>query len=154
MKYILIIGRANDGKSTTMEAVCKLLKPLKIQRLNVPSKKLEEQESTVSILNGTYVINVNGKIILVVAGAPTEQGFSITVIIKICIELDIKIDWALVSMRSFERSNGFHTRMELEQYGECILEERIWRINNPQFNDTDAWKSRINKIVNLIDNDD
>jgi hypothetical protein len=123
MKYILIIGRANDGKSTTIDAVCKQLKPTRVEKLDVRRRMIEEQDNSVPILNGTYIIEAQGKIILVVAGAPTEQGTTITVLINICIELKLKIEFALVCMRSYERSEGFNTRVELKELGQCILEE-------------------------------
>ena len=90
MKYILIIGTKDAGKSTTIDAVCKKLKPTSVERLN-SEKVFEKVSNTVDILNGTYVIEVDGKIILVVAGAPTEQGITITVLIKICLKMFLVI---------------------------------------------------------------
>src|ERR1700757_2128780 len=102
MKYILIIGTTNAGKSTTIDAVCKKLNPTSVQHLK-SDKTFEKVAIDVDILNGTYLIEVNGKIILVSAGAPTEQNIRITVLIEICIKLKIKIDFALVAMRTVER---------------------------------------------------
>jgi hypothetical protein len=150
MKYVLVIGRKDDGKSSTMEDVCKQLAPTKVERLNIEKKSLEMCENSIPILNGSYVITVKGRTILVVAGAPTEQGFSITLIIKICIELNIEIYFALVSMRSYERAEGYDTKNELLKFGDCVLQERIWKIEGEKFRETKEWKCRIEKIISLV----
>jgi len=149
MKYILLIGTRDAGKSTTVDAVCKILRPKVIKRLQ-GKETFTEVGSDEQIHNGTYLIEVNGKSILVVAGAPTEQGIRITILVQICIELDIKLDFALVAMRSYERSEGFNTREELEQLGECVHQESIYKIPGEGFRQTDEWKGRIDRIVNIM----
>lgn len=151
MKYILIIGTADAGKSTTINAVCKKLNPTSIQRLK-SDKTFGKVAIDVDILNGTYLVEINGKIILVSAGAPTEQNIKITILIEICIKLKIEIDFALVAMRTVERREGFDTKKELKEFGECILEERIWQVNGDDFKNSNEWQSRIEKISGLIKN--
>lgn len=151
MKYILIIGTTDAGKSTTINAVCKKLNPTSIQRLK-SDKTFEKVAIDVDILNGTYLVEINGKIILVSAGAPTEQNIKITILIEICIKLEIEIDFALVAMRTVERREGFDTKKELKEFGDCILEERIWQINGNDFKASKEWQSRIDKISGLIKN--
>ena len=160
MKYVLIRGAKDDGKSTTIDSVCKQLKPSRIQRLNINEENLEIVDNTIDIQNGTFIIEVNGKIILVVAGTPTEQKITITVIIEIVIKLKIKIDYAIVAIRSFEKKDGFDTGNELAKYGDCILEERIYRIDDDKnhddenwFKDTEVWNKRIFKIVSCLYNE-
>lgn len=158
MNYILIVGAQNDGKSNTIDGVCKKLNPTKIQRLDPHTKTLENSDITKGVLNGTYIIEVKGKIILIVAGTPTEQKIRITIIIQVCIELNIKIDFAIVTMRTFETKYdneaniGFMTRQELKEFGECILETRIYRIEGEgdTYKQTTEWKERIEKIANLV----
>ncbi|MBS1526373.1 MAG: hypothetical protein JST19_12035, partial [Bacteroidetes bacterium] len=133
MKYILIIGRANDGKSSTMREVCRRLAPTQIWQFRHADRTFQIVDNTHDIVNGSYLTEVAAKIILVVAGAPTEQRISITALLKICIELNIKIELALVSMRSFEKTEGYDTKNELRKVGECLLEERIWRIDAENF---------------------
>ena len=149
MKSILIIGASNAGKSTTAQEVCKQLNPTKVYSLNISEGKLKDAELK-NIFNNTFIIEVNGKLILVVAGATTEQGFKITVIIDICIKLKLDISFALVSMRSFEKTKGFDTRNQLASISEILLVEKIYKIDNENFKNTNEWKSRIEKIVNLI----
>lgn len=151
MKYILIIGTTDAGKSTTINAVCKKLNPTTIQRLK-SDKTFEKVAIDVDILNGTYLVEINGKIILVSAGAPTEQNIKITILIEICIKLKIEIDFALVAMRTVERREGFDTKKELKEFGECILEEKIWQVNGNDFKASKEWQSRIDKISGLIKN--
>lgn len=72
MKYALIIGASENGKSTTINEVCKRLKPTKAWELNSEGIFIEVK-STVGMFNGTYLIEVNGIIILVAAGQRTEN---------------------------------------------------------------------------------
>lgn len=153
MNSILIIGESNAGKSSTMSAVCKKLKPSKVFRLiadttNYQKSRLEE--ATVDeIFNNTFIIEVQGKFILVCAGAPTEQGILITVLIEICIKINIKISFSLVSMRSFEKKECFDTPKQLASKSDIILTERIYRINNDNYKKTSEWNNRIKNIANL-----
>lgn len=149
MKSILIIGASNAGKSTTAQEVCKELQPTKVFRLNISEEKLIDAEIE-NIFNNTFIIEVNGKLILIVAGATTEQGFKITAIIDLCIKLKLNISFAFVSMRSFERSEGFDTKNQLSSISEILLEERIYKINEEDFRNSKEWKTRIEKIVSLI----
>ena len=149
MKYILLIGTKDAGKSTTVDAVCKRLKPDVVKQLQW-DKTFKDVDPSKEIRNGTYLIQVQGKFILVVAGAPTEQGIRVTVLINICIELNIKIDFALVVMRSYERSEGFKTREELKKLGECVYEDTIYNISGEDYQNSAEWNERINRIVNSI----
>lgn len=149
MKYILITGTKDSGKSTTVNAVCKRLNPSVIYRLTA-DRTFEKVDITIDLLNGTYIVEVSGKIILVIAGAPTEQNIQITILIEICIKLKIKIDFALVSKRTFERSENFDTVNELKNFGECVLEEKIYRIVGENFKESKEWKNRIERIYMLV----
>jgi adenylate kinase family enzyme len=155
MKYILIIGACNAGKSTTANAVCEKLNPSRILLLtpkwtDLPNSNFVQVDNSVIIENGTYIIEVNGKLILISAGSPTEQCIRISILIEICITLNLSIEFALVSMRSFEKKDGYDTRNELKKIGELILEKKIYRIKDEKFETTDAWKTRIDSIVKLI----
>lgn len=155
MKSILIIGKANEGKSSTIKEVCKMLNPTKVYKLNTTEKKLEIAEVD-NICNGTFIIEVNEKLILVVAGAPPEQGIFLRDLIEICIEINIKISFLLVSKRTSERKEGFNTKKDLNDFSELIYSERINRILLVNKNDKDSykqdlnWKNRINKIHELV----
>jgi molybdopterin-guanine dinucleotide biosynthesis protein len=149
MKYILLVGTKDAGKSTTIDAVCKRLKPDAVKQLHW-DRTFKDVSPTQKIRNGTYIIQVKGKFVLVVAGAPTEQGIRITVLIQVCIELNIKIDFVLVVMRSYERSEGFNTRQELKELGECVYEETIYQIPGDNYQGSVEWNERVNKIVDCI----
>ncbi|NTS39785.1 hypothetical protein HRG84_02615 [Flavisolibacter sp. BT320] len=150
MNSILIIGASNAGKSSTMSAVCKRLKPTKVFRLitdinNYKNSKLEEAEVG-SIFNNTFIIEVQGKLILVCAGAPTEQGITILILIEICIKIKIEISFLLVSMRSFEKKVGFDTPKQLASKSNIVLTKRISRIEEKNYVETAEWKNRIKDI--------
>lgn len=155
MKSILIIGASNAGKSTTMREVCKRLKPTKVYRLYADKTNLEQSKIELSnideIFNDTFVIEVKEKLVLVVAGAPTEQNIKITILIEICIKIKIDISFLLVSMRSFEKREGFDTPNELKAKSEIILTEKIYRIDDEKFESNIEWNKRIDKFVETLE---
>lgn len=154
MKSILIIGTSNAGKSTTIREVCKRLTPTKVYRLYADKNNFEKSTTELSeiknIFNNTFIIEVNGKLVLVVAGAPTEQNIKITILIEICIKIKIDISFILVSMRSFERREGFDTPNELKKKSKILLTEKIYLIKDEKFEDNTEWNKRINKIVDTL----
>lgn len=157
IKYILIVGSGSSGKSTTMQAVAASLHPEKIYGLqanleNHALSKLVEIPIT-HIFNGTYILKVGGKNVIIVAGSPTEQGVMITVIIEIIISMKIEIDILLLSKRTFEKkvnANGdrFDTRNELSKIGISIYEEQIHSIED--YINNVEWKNRISNISEII----
>jgi hypothetical protein len=151
MKYILLRGASHAGKSTTMDAICKALKPDRIQRFNPHHKIITNISEHESVHNGSFILHVKGVIILVAAGATTEQGFTITMLLKIAFELDIRIDFALVSMRSYEKKDDFDTPEELKLLGECIYDERIRKIPGDDFKERKIWKKRISDILGALE---
>lgn len=155
MKSILIIGTKDGGKSTTITEVCKMLNPTKVYKLNTVEKKIENAQVN-DIYNNTFIIEVKGKLILVVAGAPTEQDITLKVLIEICIEINIEISFLLVSKRTSERKKGFDTKKDLNDFSKLIYTERINRIplvdeKEPNsFKQNLNWKNRITKIYELV----
>lgn len=155
MKSILIIGTKDGGKSTTITEVCKMLNPSKVYKLNTIDKKTETADVN-DIYNNTFIIEINGKFILVVAGAPTEQSITLKVLIEICIQINIQISFLLVSKRTSERKKGFDTIKDINDFSELIHTERISPVplvdkNNPNsFKQDLNWKNRIIKISKLV----
>jgi len=147
MKFILLRGTKDAGKSTTMNEVCKRLKPNSIKKLK--DKEFIECELGMEIFNDTFLITYMDKNILIIAGAPTEQSKTITFIISICVELKIEISLALVSMRSSERKEGYDTLKELECFGTCIFDEQIWQVQG-EFKESKEWNERIENLITLI----
>ncbi|MDO4224768.1 MAG: hypothetical protein Q4C75_02625, partial [Bergeyella zoohelcum] len=130
--------------------VCKRLMPSKVYKLNTTESKLDDS-SIQEIENNNYIIVVKAKKILVVAGSPTEQEWKITDIIDLCKNMQLDITLALVCMRSFERKDGFSTEEELVELSELLLlEEKITRIDDDNFQESQEWNDRVNKIVELI----
>jgi len=108
-----------------------------------------ESDIDEKFFNGTYLIIYKNRIVLIVAGAPTEQNRKISNIIEICITLEIEISIAIVSMRSVERKRNYDTAKELKKFGICIVDERIWKIEG-DYRESNKWNSRIENIVSLI----
>ena len=154
MKYVLIRGAKDSGKSTTADSVSKQFKKTSVRSLLKGldgELYLSEEDINKQIENGTYLIETANQILLFVAGAPTEQKITITVLITFLVSLNINISFALIMMRSHERLNDFDTRQELDELGfECIFEEHIYRINNDAFKETELWNNRISKITETI----
>lgn len=157
MKSILIIGTKDGGKSTTMTEVCKKLNPTNVYKLNTIDKKIEPANVS-DIYNNTFIIEVEGKYILVVAGAPTEQNITLKILIEICIEIEIHISLLLVSKRTTERKEGFNTLQDLNDYSLLIHTETVYPIPLTDINDINSfkqdsnWINRINKIYELVKN--
>lgn len=147
MKYILIRGTKDAGKSTTMNEICKRLKPSSIKKLR--ENNFVDVELDSEIFNDTFLITYRNKNLLIVAGAPTEQNKTITYILTICIELKIEISLSLVSMRSFEKKKNYNTPEELLKFGSCIFDEQIWKING-DYRTSKEWNSRIENLITLI----
>jgi hypothetical protein len=154
MKSILIIGASHSGKSTTISEVCKRLNPEKVWRLiaykDDYKKSFLEEDVVERIFNNTFIIKVKNKLILIVSGAPTEQNIRITVLIKICIEIDIKIDFVFIAMRTFEKKQEFETKNELRRNSQIILEEKIYKIPDEKYREHRNWINRVDRITKLI----
>lgn len=149
MKYVLIVGATENGKSTTISEVYKRLKPTKAWELN--SKQIfVEVKANVGMFNGTYLIEVNGIIILVAAGSPTEQDITITDLLKLAIKLGFDIKLLIVAMRTFEKKSGFDTPKELEKIGVKVYLEKIFKIAGDYKVNSD-WNDRIDRIVSTIE---
>ena len=149
MKYVLIIGKSSEGKSTAIDEVCRQLTPSVAWHLN-SKKSFERLGPSHSFFVGTYLLEVDEKKILIVAGAPTEQNVTITEIIKISLEFVVMIDFAVVAMRTREIKEGFQTASELENFGECLLTEWIEKVDGVDFKNNPKWQSRIKKILDLL----
>lgn len=154
MKHVVIIGACNAGKSTTIAAICRALNPCKIYKIDFQNETSIEEPLSVEIANGTYVIEVNNVSILVVAGAPTEQGICITEIIK-CVEviLKVNIEFAIVAKRARERKSGFETLTQLQSKSKCVHVERIAYIEGTTadtIKDNFNFKERVDKLVSII----
>lgn len=149
MKYILIIGASENGKSTTINEVCKKLKPTRAWELN-SDEIFVEVKTNIGIYNGTYLIEVNGTIILVAAGSPTEQDITITVLVEIAIKLKFNIKILIVAMRTFEKKEGFDTPKELENLGEKIYQEKIYKIAG-DYKNSSEWNDRVKRITSVVE---
>lgn len=148
MKYILIIGASEAGKSTTINEVCKKLKPNKAWALNSDGIFVEVK-TNVDIFNGTYLIEVDGIIILVAVGSPTEQDITITVLVEIAIMQKFNIEILILAMRTFEKKSGFDTPKELEKIAVKIYQEKIYKIDG-NYKNTVEWNDRINNIISVV----
>ena len=150
MKYIIVKGASHHGKSTTIDAVCRMLNPERVKRLNTVKRQLQDFDMNEEPMhNGCFVLWVRGKIILVSAGATTEHKTKITVLIKILIELDIHIDFAIVAMRSREQTEGFNTQEELNLLGEYLGTVEINWLEG-DYENSPQWKERVQGIVNML----
>jgi hypothetical protein len=150
MKYIIIKGAKSSGKAETINAVCKKLKPESIKKVHISETGkavLESVAPTSGLADGTYIVTVRKKNILMVSGAPTEQKKKITNIMETVFHLNLKPDFAIVAMRGLEKLKDFSTSKELEKFGKCIYETKIWRIPSYSFHTTDEWNKRISYIT-------
>ena len=150
MKYIVIKGANSAGKASTISEVCNRLKPEAVKRIYISesgSVAAENINPPSKIQQGTFVVTVRKKNILVISASPTEQKKRITSIIESVFKLNIKPDFAIVSVCGLERMKDFSTFKELENYGKCIYETKIWRIPSYYFNLTEEWNKRVSYLT-------
>ncbi len=151
MKYIVITGKRDEGKSTTIDAVCKKLNPDKVFKLK---ERLFIEIPVHTILsNGTYLLEINGLYILVVAGSPTEQEIKIDTILEICVNHNYVIIVALVAKRTSERRLGYNTMEILAENGELMEEFFIEKVLAENYRLSREWNGRIDEITGLISNE-
>jgi len=150
MRYVIVRGGKASGKATTINEVCRQLSPERVLKVNtdamgnasaVPVNSLDE------LSDGTYIITVRKKNILIVSGSPTQQKQNITSIIESVKNLDLVPEFALVAMSGLEKLKNFNTAGELENYGKCVHETKIWRIPAHNFISSDEWKKRISYLT-------
>ncbi len=82
-----------------------------------------------------------------VSGAPTEQKKKITSIMESVHNLNQRPDFAIIAMRGLEKMKDFSTSKELEKFGKCIYETKIWRIPSYTFQLTEEWNKRVSYIT-------
>jgi len=151
MYSIVVKGNQQSGKSTTIREVCRLLTPSKIRELKIKERQIGVDEiPNDRIFNGTYLLEVNGKSILVIAGAPTEQDKTVTQIVDICIELKIPIDFIISAMRSKEMKSSFDTIHELKKMSSLLQIFKIVKIDGEDFQASDEWNKRISDILKVV----
>jgi hypothetical protein len=146
MRYVIVKGGKSSGKATTINEVCRRLAPEKVTKVILDedgSARLSPVTSLEDLTDGNYIIRVKNKNILVVSGAPTQQKQSITSIMESVNKLDFEPEFALVAMSGLEKFKNFKTAEELQKFGNCIHETKIWRIPSHNFINTDEWKKRI-----------
>jgi hypothetical protein len=151
MKYILITGKQAGGKSTTIKEVCRRLNPTRIWQLD--SGIFVEVEFDIKlgldIVNGTYIIEVQGKLILVVAGSPTEQKLSITIIVNLALKFKPGIKLIIVAKRVIEY-NGYNTVSDLDALATKLYSKRIHRIEG-DLEGNPEWEKRVTEIVAVVE---
>jgi hypothetical protein len=150
MRYVIVRGGKSSGKATTINEVCRRLAPDKVTKVILKEDGNSQLCAVVSmedLSDGTYIINVKNKNILVVSGSPTQQKQSITSIIESVKDLDITPEFALVAMSGLEKFKNFKTADELQKFGKCIHDSKIWRIPSHNFINTDEWKKRISYLT-------
>lgn len=153
MKHIIIEGNESAGKSETVNAICKKLNPSKIYEIDIRNATSRVYPPGQDLINGTYVIEVNGKSILVVAGAPKEQVMTISAIIKVVIKLNFDISFAIVAKRTYEGVRKYHTIRELDAISTCLGIEHIAFIEGTDESTirTDPkFLKRVEKLYNIV----
>lgn len=108
---------------------------------------MEPLPPSANISEGTYLVTVKKKNILMVSNCPTEQRKRITHIMDSIMGLNIKPHLAIVAMRGLEKLKDYATSKELENYGRCIYETKIWRIPSHQYSLTEEWNKRVSYIT-------
>ncbi len=151
MKYIIIKGSKSSGKSATAKDICKRLNPSSIKEVCVDGTGIATLRplGLADMEKGNYLLKVRKRCVLVVAGAPTGQRKKITSILQGVHSLNIYPELAIIVMCGIEKLKDFATAKELEKFGECIHEIKIWRIPSNQYYKTEEWETRISQLTTL-----
>lgn len=149
MHYILLSGKMHSGKSTTIEAVFHRLKPAQVFEVDLKARALKKFIYNSKIDNGTYLVEIEGVWVVLVAGSPTEQKVTITHIIAICQGLVENIAIIVVAMRSRESLYGFDTITELRDLQELIPMVPVDHIAG-EYETSSEWNERIDSICDAI----
>ncbi len=151
MKYILIKGSKSSGKSATVKDICKRLNPSSIKQLCVGETGVATLRplGIGDIDKENYLLKIKKRTILIVACAPTEQRKKISDILFAVHSLNIFPEMAIIAMCGIEKLKDYATAKELEKFGECIHETKIWRIPSNQFHKTEEWDNRISHLTSL-----
>jgi len=150
MKYILIKGAKSSGKAETITEICHRLKPEAVKRVFFSESgnvAVENVQPASKINEGTYIVTVRKKNVLIVSGSPTEQKKRITSIVESVVKLNFKPDFAIVAMCGLEKLKDFSTSKELERFGKCIYETKIWRIPSYNYHSTEEWNKRVSYMT-------
>lgn len=151
MKYMLIKGAKSSGKSVTVKEICKRLKPNAIKKIyfDEEGKPLLEPAAKDLLDGSNYILTVKNKKVLLVAKSPTEQKVRVTSILEAVQNLQIQPDFAIVSMCGLEKLKDFSTAKELESFGQCVYETKIWRIPAHHFSTTEEWNKRVTYLTSI-----
>ncbi|AWH85258.1 hypothetical protein HYN59_09060 [Flavobacterium album] len=151
MKYIIIKGSKSSGKSATVKDICKRLNPSSIKQLCIDDSAIATLRpiGIADLDKDNYLLTVKKRSILVVASAPTEQRKKISDIVFALHSLNIFPELAIIAMSGIEKLKDFATAKELEKFGECVHETKIWRIPSNQFHKTEEWDERISHLTTL-----
>ncbi|MDV6167849.1 hypothetical protein R1T16_05395 [Flavobacterium sp. DG1-102-2] len=150
MKYIIIKGAKSSGKAETISEICQRLKPEAVKRVYFSesgSVAVENYPPAKKNPEGTYIVTVRKKNILIVSGSPTEQKKRITSIVESVFKLNFKPEFAIIAMCGLEKLKDFSTSREMEKFGKCIYETKIWRIPSYNYHMTEEWNKRISYIT-------
>lgn len=150
MKYIVVKGSQWAGKAETIKEVCRRLKPTAIKKVHISDIgkiALIPVDPASGISEGNYIITVRNKHVLIVSGSPTEQRLRISSIVDAVLHLQFKPEFAIVAAREYERLKDFATTKELEKYGKCVHQTKIWRIPAIKFNLTEEWNKRVSHLT-------
>jgi hypothetical protein len=150
---VIVRGKKNSGKSTTIQEVCRKIyensKDAKLCRLDIWAEKICDC-SIANITNGTYIVSVKEKNILIIAGAPTEQGKTVIELFDCCKKLGIPIAFILSAMRSREVLPKFDTINQIKKISTLLDVIVIDFVEEKEFKKSPEWQARIDKIVKLV----
>ncbi len=151
MKYMIIKGAKSSGKSVTVKEICKRLKPHAVKAIYFDQEGNPALEpATHDKLDGhNYIATVKDKKVLVVAKSPTEQKIRVTAILEAIKNLEIQPDFAIVSVCGLEKLKDFATAKELENFGKCVYETKIWRIPAHEYSTTEEWNKRVSYLTSV-----
>jgi molybdopterin-guanine dinucleotide biosynthesis protein len=154
MKSVLILGKTGSGKTSTIEEVCKRLCPTEVYKLCFDTEGYSEfakgKYNAEKLDHHTCIIDVRGKLILIIDKALDEKTMRLKSLLDFCTEINIDIAFLLRSETQTEQISETDTD-PLPDTIEILASVPIDKIPVDDFINHQEWNNRVDSIVSLIE---
>lgn len=154
MKSVLILGKTGSGKTSTIEEVCRRLYPTEVYKLCFDAEGYSEfakgKYDAEKLNHHTCIIDVKGKLILIIDKALDEKTMRLRSLLDFCTEINIDIAFLLMSETQTEQISETDTD-PLPDTIEILASVPIDKIPVDDFINHQEWNNRVDSIAALIE---
>jgi excinuclease UvrABC helicase subunit UvrB len=152
MKSVLILGKTGSGKTSTIEEVCRRLCPTEVYKLCFDTEGYSEfakgKYNAEKLDHHTCIIDVRGKLILIIDKALDEKTMRLKSLLDFCTEINIDIAFLL---RSETLTEQISETDPLPDTIEILASVPIDKIPADDFINHQEWNNRVDSIAALIE---